>query len=243
MKPDDARFAALVRLGKRLYPGFRFKWPQMDWVSSAGFNAYLERFGEHDGLNTERRWMLAQLMRLVQDVPGHTAECGVFQGAGSYLMCSMNEELGGRRTHYLFDSFEGISAPGSADGGYWTKGDLACGEDRVRGNLAPFANYSIHKGWIPECFDDASDQRFAFVHIDVDLYEPTRDSLAFFYDRLNPGGVIVCDDFGFSTCPGATLACREFLNDRPEKMIALASGGGFLIKGTKTCPERGLGAL
>jgi predicted O-methyltransferase YrrM len=69
------------------------------------------------------------------------------------------------------------------------------------------------------------------VHIDVDLYNPTKDSLEFFCPRLRPGGIIVCDDYGFSSCPGATAACNEFLADKPEKMIGLSDGGGFLFKG------------
>jgi hypothetical protein len=226
-----------------LYPRYRFKWPQMDWIRSAPFNAYLARFGELEGMNTERRWMLGQLMRLVQAVPGDTAECGSFEGAGSYLMCAMNRTLGGERTHFVFDSFAGLSAPMENDGKYWVPGALSVSENTVRRNLSEFPAVSIHKGWIPDGFDAARDRRFAVVHIDVDLYEPTRDSIAFFYERMNPGGIIVCDDFGFSTCPGATKACREFLADKPEKMIAMASGGGFLIKGVTTAAESGLAAL
>ena len=41
----DLRFRLLMRLGALLYPGYRFKWPQMDWVSDARFNSYLTRFG------------------------------------------------------------------------------------------------------------------------------------------------------------------------------------------------------
>jgi hypothetical protein len=70
--------------------------------------------------------------------------------------------------------------------------------------------------------------------VDVDLYEPTRDSIRFFYDRLNPGGILVCDDYLFMTCPGATEAIDEFLADKPEKMLGLPGGGGFFIKGCAT---------
>jgi len=38
------------------------------------------------------------------------------------------------------------------------------------------------------------DKTFLFVHVDVDLYEPTRDSIAFFYPRMNLGAVSLCDD-------------------------------------------------
>jgi len=100
--------------------------------------------------------------------------------------------------------------------------------------LAEFPGVSLLAGWIPERFPAVADRRFAFVHIDVDLYEPTRDSLAFFYPRMSAGGIVVCDDYGFTSCPGATRAVDEYLADRPEKMIALSCGGGFLVKGVAT---------
>ncbi len=77
-------------------------------------------------------------------------------------------------------------------------------------------------------------KRFAFVHIDVDLHEPTMDSVEFFYPRLAPGGILLCDDYAIGTCVGATEAIDDFFDDKPEKMIALDAGGGFMIKGVVT---------
>jgi hypothetical protein len=51
------------------------------------------------------------------------------------------------------------------------------------------------------------------------------------------GGIFVCDDYGFLTCPGATKAMDEFLLTKREKMISLPGGGGFFIKGCVTAPE------
>ncbi len=50
----------------------------VEWWSDPEFNAYLDRFEERRGNNTQRRWMLWQLARLTDRVEGHTAECGVF---------------------------------------------------------------------------------------------------------------------------------------------------------------------
>ena len=131
-----------------------------------------------------------------------------------------------------------MSEPGPADGTHWSRGDLAAGEEVVRLNLERFAErLRFHPGWIPERFADVADRSFAFVHVDVDLRQPTLDSLEFFYPRLSPGGILLCDDYGCTTCPGATAAIDAFLQDKPEKMIALDAGGGFIIKGTTTAPE------
>lgn len=227
----DYRFILLAKLGRILYPDYRFKWPQMDWIQDPDFNTYLKKFGELDGWNSERRWLVWHLMRLTAGVSGNTAECGSFEGADSYLICKSNA---GQRHHHIFDSFEGLSQPGQSDGTYWQSGGLARGEKVVAKNLAEFSEFTLHKGWIPSRFDDVSGQQFSFVHIDVDLHQPTLDSLAFFYPRMNKGGIIICDDYGSSVCPGATRAVDEFLADKPEKMIPMPSAGGFFIKGIPT---------
>ena len=227
-------FEVLRRIGRILVPNYRFKWPQMGWWNDPIFNEYLVKFGEIDGANTDRRWMQYQLMRLVKNVPGDTAECGVYNGAGSYMICKVNQvnELH-HRTHHLFDSFEGLSKPSEFDGTHWIEGDLSYPLKKVTENLSGYT-LKIHKGWIPDCFSNSEQHYFCFVHIDVDLYQPTLDSIEFFYPRMNEGGLILCDDYGFTSCPGAAKAIDQFLQDKQEKMISLSGGGGFLIKGTET---------
>ena len=226
------RFDVLRKLAVELLPEYHFKWPQMAWWEDAGFAAYLERFGESTGCNSDRRWAVYQLLRLIKDVPGDTAECGVYTGAMSWLICRANQDDAVERSHHLFDSFEGLSAPDTPDGSHWRSGDLSCNLERVKANLSEFGDaLHYYPGWIPDCFAEVSGRRFAFLHIDVDLYAPTREAVNFFYPLLNPGAIVVCDDYGFTSCPGATLAVDEVLSNKPEKMLMLPDGGGFFIKG------------
>jgi hypothetical protein len=226
------RFYLLRKIAGLLLPEYRFKWPQMAWWDDVAFNDYLSKFQELDGNNSDRRYLVSQLLRLTVAVAGDTAEVGVFQGAMSWLILRAN---GGQRQHHLFDSFEGLSNPNPVDGDHWAPGALACSEDAVHRNLAEFSgHFKSYKGWVPERFHEVEERRFSFVHIDVDLYEPTHASLAFFYPRMSPGGIIVCDDYNFTSCPGASRAVDDFLADMPEKMIGLSAGGGFLIAGTAT---------
>lgn len=226
------RFFLMRVVAGLILPTYRFHWPQLLWWDDEAFTAYLKKFDQLDDSNSHRHWMVAQLMRQVSDVSGDTAECGVFKGASSYLICKANQNARGRRVHHVFDSFSGLSEPSARDGSFWSKGDLCCALDVVRANLSEFGDEAVrfHEGWIPERFADVGHRRFSFVHIDVDLYEPTRDSLAFFYPRMQAGGIILCDDYGFTTCPGATVAFDEYLLDKPEPIIGLPCGGGFLIK-------------
>lgn len=236
-KNPAKRLEALAKYGEILVPGYRFYWPYPTSWSNEGFNRYLQKFSETDGFNTQRRWAMSQLLRLISDVAGDTAECGVYRGAGSHAILFANSKSKHARHHHIFDSFEGISRPVGEDGAYWTKGDLTSPEEVAANALRDFKEKTFYKGWIPTRFDEVADRAFSFVHIDVDLYAPTKDSLEFFYSRLSSGGIFACDDYGMQFCPGATKACDEFLTDKTEKMICFPAGGGFFIKGIATSPE------
>lgn len=240
MRFEQTRLKFLRAFGTMLFPHYKFDWPQIGWWQDPDFASYLAAFGEVKSFNAGRRWTLYQLARLVADVAGDTAECGVYEGSSSFLICQATG--GNGRTHHAFDSFEGLSSPVAADGNHWQKGHLSTPMERAQRNLRHFPHVDWHKGWIPDRFADIASRRFALVHIDVDLFEPTRDSMEFFYPRMNTGGIIVCDDYACTTCPGATKAADDYLRDKPEKMVSLPCGGGFLIKGTPTKPAESISA-
>ena len=97
-------------------------------------------------------------------------------------------------------------------------------------NLADFDNYTALAGWIPERFDEVRELEFSFVHVDVDLYEPTRDTIDFFYSRVSSNGIMLFDDYGFKSCPGAKKAIDEFFKTRPENVISLPTGQALITK-------------
>ncbi len=229
------RWYWLSQAGQILCPEYRFRWPQTDWLKNENFTQFLEEIDEASGYNADRRWFANQMLRLVQNVEGDMVECGTYIGATARLMIQACKPFG-KKLH-IFDSFEGVSEPSQFDGTHWQKGFLSASEECVHAQLKPFAtkdDYTLYKGWIPERFNEVADKLISFVHIDVDLYKPTRDSIEFFYSRMNENAICLCDDYACWTCPGATKAIDEFLADKPEKMLSMPSGGGFFIKGVAT---------
>jgi hypothetical protein len=191
---------------------------------------FLRTFRKLEGDNfhsADRKFFLRGSLDLVRHLPGDTAECGVYKGSSSYIICQRLADL--RKTHHVFDSFEGLSEPTGVDGQLWSKGDLSAGEAVVQSTLKGFP-IKLYKGWIPARFAEVADKTFCYIHIDVDLYQPTLDSLEFFYSRMVPGGIILCDDYGFLTCPGARQAFDEFIEGKPERIIEVPTGQGFIIK-------------
>lgn len=175
----------------------------------------------------DRKYTVYQLIQLVLNSSGETAECGAYKGATSYFICHRIQGLG--KTHHVFDSFQGLSEPTAFDNPVWKAGHLAADDSYIRTILKDFDFVHYHVGWIPEKFPEVAEQRFCFLHLDLDLYQPTLDSLQFFYERMTAYGIIICDDYGFLSCVGVTSAMDEFFADKPEKIIALPTGQGLVV--------------
>jgi hypothetical protein len=199
--------------------------PALAWAKDEEFLREMRRF-DPSGYSMERRFLLRELLKLVDHLEGDTAEAGVYEGGSSSIICKAR---GRRSTHWAFDSFEGISAPSEHDDDFWSAGALASSETGARALLEPLGAVVL-KGWIPDVFTEASIERLVFAHVDVDIHDPTFASFEFFYDLVVPGGVIVCDDYGFSVCAGAKRAVDQFMADRPESVIHSPTGQGVVIK-------------
>lgn len=204
------------------------------WFHDKEYMDAWKDFPESNDVIHERRFNLYYLAKSVRNIPGDMAECGVYKGAGSHLILRANEGAG-KRMH-IFDSFEGLSRPRKEDAPLkdrtflWKEHDLSATESLVRKNLSRYPNVDYYKGWIPDRFLEVGSRRFSVVHLDVDLYQPTLDSLVFFYDRMNKGGLIVCDDYGFESCPGAHAAINEFMQNKQEFVVHLTTGQGLIVK-------------
>ena len=148
-----------------------------------------------------RAYNLGQYFLRSFKVSGQRAECGTLKGFSALLMSRLargvNPEYRGGGMHVV-DSFEGLSAPKEQDAvrGRFVNaaGSMACPLDQVQRVLADFPETRFHKGWIPGVLAALPEAEWSFVHIDVDLYEPTLGALEYFVPRLAPGGIIVNDD-------------------------------------------------
>jgi hypothetical protein len=156
-------------------------------------------------------------------VEGDICEFGVAQGATSRLIGS--EIMPTERQLWLFDSFEGLPAPGPEDklihdifnlgsmAAY--KGTMASPESEVLAKLDsvgfPRARTKIKKGWVKDQIRVGElPVKVAFAYVDFDFYEPIKDALEFLDTRMPAGGRIVVDDYGYFS-EGAQLAVDQFV--------------------------------
>jgi len=69
---------------------------------------------------------------------------------------------------------------------------------------------------------------FALVNIDVDLYNPTKAGLEYFYPLLSPGGVIIVHDYNHKW-PGIKKAADEFAATIPESLVTVPDMEGSVM--------------
>jgi O-methyltransferase len=163
------------------------------------------------------------------------AEVGVYKGGTSYFMLLLLEALGQTSvTLHCFDTFQGHS-PEDVKNQIDANQRAAAFNDtsfvEVSHYLKKFKNVELHKGRFQEVASQVPGKHFSFVHLDVDIYEPTRYALEFFDSRLVEGGIILVDDYGSITCPGVKKATDEFsLGKRNYFVFHFLTGQCLLIK-------------
>lgn len=162
-----------------------------------------------------------------RNLPGVIAELGVWKRERARII----RRLLPGRLFYLFDTFEGFT-PEQMRQEMNRFGDVENKEflnslfrqtstDLVLGNIGNAETVIVKKGVFPESAKDVDD-RFVFVHIDVDLYQPTLDGLEFFYPRMTPGGYIMIHDYGHPTrWRGCKEAVREFCDRNGAAIVPL----------------------
>ena len=71
--------------------------------------------------------------------------------------------------------------------------------------------------------------KIALLHVDVDLLEPTKQSIEKFHSYMVKGGVMVFDDYGFF--PGANIVIDEFIrkNDLEIKKFQFVHTPSYVV--------------
>lgn len=181
-------------------------------------------------LDVKKAYFLHLFAKESANLPGEVAELGVYRGAGSRIIY---EAINKKKKFYLFDSWEGLPQTDAAGDENWDEGELQEADiDEVK-KLLHEDDFIFIQGFFPqslETFDMPADEKFSFVHMDMDLYTSTKDALDYFYPRMVQGGMIIIDDFEVTACPGVVRAAKEALDGKPENAVPLLTGQGLIIK-------------
>ena len=161
--------------------------------------------------------MYPYLQRFVAEVietgvQGDFAEIGVLAGE-TFIPLAAEAAKAGRIAHAV-DSFRGMGKPLPQDGEGYPEGRFDVGgpgELQSRLDALGLRKATrVHAGFVPSILTELKDSRFAFVHIDLDHYLPTKQALNFVWERMSPGGVMICHDYFPEKNQLASLAYKEW---------------------------------
>jgi O-methyltransferase len=196
------------------------------WREDPTFVALLDAAGKVSMLNPAKMYSLYQFARSVASLPGEAAELGVFRGGSARVLGTVFRG----RTLHLFDTFSGMPFHDPARD-YHLSGDFQdTSLAAVQAFLHDVDGLVFHQGTFTETLPSVADRTFAFVHIDADLYASVRECCEFFYPRMTRGGILLFDDYGFVSCPGAREAVDAFFATRPEVPVYLLTGQCLVVR-------------
>jgi hypothetical protein len=180
----------------------------------------------------ERIAALCEATRYVEkaELPGAIVECGVWRG-GSMMAVAKTLLAFGRceRELFLFDTFEGMTAPGARDVSVSGEAATALLRKRSKSEDDPFWCYApldavraavlstgypqdkIHfiKGPVEQTLPAQAPSQIVLLRLDTDWYESTHHELTHLYPRLVVGGPLIIDDYGH--WQGARKAVDDYI--------------------------------
>jgi macrocin-O-methyltransferase TylF-like protien len=164
--------------------------------------------------------LVLNIKQVLEDgISGDLAELGVYRGHSAAVLASFARAYA--RQLHLFDTCAGFDRRDFQrdEASKATDPYSATSIEAVR-RLVGDRSVTYVAGRFPESLPpEFSAKSFAVVHLDCDLYEPTKAGLAFFYPRLAPGGLLIAHDYGGLYWEGVKRALDEFAREIPERPI------------------------
>lgn len=190
--------------------------------------------------SVQRIAALCEAVRYVVErrIPGDIVECGVWKGGSMMAVARTLLGLGDQsRQLYLYDTFEGMTAPTDKDisllgkaaedllktesksdpASVWCVSSLESVQQALGSVGYEAAKTHYVKGRVEDTIPHDVPERIALLRLDTDWYESTRHELEHLYPRLSVGGVLIIDDYGHWR--GARQAVDEYM--RKHGMLLL----------------------
>tara|TARA_A100001015_G_C14809720_1_gene640313 strand:+ start:35 stop:820 length:786 start_codon:yes stop_codon:yes gene_type:complete len=164
-------------------------------------------------------WAIIQSIKHIKknNIDGELVECGVFKGGNLILYKKIIDQIGLEKKIYAYDTFEGMTRPGEFDKDLkninasdtfnkyksakvpWCYSSIK----DVKKNISKFdinaeKDFVFIKGKVEETLleKDNIPEKISLLRLDTDFYESTKIELELLFPRLQPGGVLIIDDYG-----------------------------------------------
>jgi O-methyltransferase len=158
-------------------------------------------------------------------IDGDYVEAACHLGISSRMMADYVDFGQVDKTYWLYDLFDNDGTVSEVLPGH--------GPDLYEQTIAKFrdmSNVRIVKGRIPDSFEQGAPEKIALLHIDMNNAPSERATLEALYDRVQPGGFMIFDDYGWVQYRAQKDSADEFMASRGKKILELPTGQGLAIR-------------
>lgn len=181
------------------------------WLDDQKFMGLYRLVEAHTLVDIYRCYELFSWVIRNSHIPGDILEVGVWRGGTGCLMGAALQMVSPDATLYLVDTFSGVVKAGPDD--TWYKGgehqDTSPGVVKGLAGLLKLQNVQVLSGIYPDEVNPALLNGLRLCHIDVDTYQSAKDVFCEVWPKVNRGGAVIFDDYGFWGCEGITRLCNE----------------------------------
>jgi len=185
-----------------------------------------------------------ELYRRIIGLPGSVVEFGVYKGASFMRMLTFRDLMENESSRKIigFDAFGRFpvdAGESDDDKSFIEKFERQGGDGITREGLIDavdgkgMANFELVAGdvfeTLPGYLEAHPELRIALLHLDMDVYGPTRFVIDQLVDHVVPGGLVLFDDYGL--VGGATRAADELAArlGAPIEKLPLYAAPSFIV--------------
>lgn len=212
----------------------------------------LERVGTYTLTPPERIAALIDAVNYVSTrrLPGAMVECGVWRGGSMMAVALTLLSRDDLRDLYLFDTYEGLTAPTERDVDLAGKRQVDTWRPESPGAVADLADVKTAfnttgydptrvyfvVGRVEDTLPEQAPDSISLLRLDTDWYKSTKHELETLYPRLVPGGVLIIDDYGHFQ--GAREAVDEYFGDCGPFLVRTDYTSRVAVKPQSSPPTR-----
>ncbi|MCL2839581.1 MAG: class I SAM-dependent methyltransferase [Defluviitaleaceae bacterium] len=188
---------------------------------------------------------------VLNNIEGDFVECGVWRGGNALIAAAVFKAYGANKKVWLFDTFEGfddinptehdtLTSTGkqidavdmdTALEKYYDTSNCGNAIEDVQENFRAYnllsENVIFVKGDVLKTLEgDNIPEKISILRLDTDLYESTKKEVEILYPKVEMGGVLIVDDYGYHD--GARIAVEEYFSDRTKPMLQYIDNTGRL---------------
>lgn len=179
-------------------------------------------------------WTAATACQISTEREKNFVELGVCDGLTAWYAADARRQIGCDGQFYLYDAWAGMRSDLLTSSEKTSEGSYAfLNVENTKRNLAlsGASDFVFNKGYLPESFSTCPNpESVAWLHIDLNSALPTIASLAYFWEKMLPGGIILFDDFAWPGYEDTRQQIEAWCEKRNIDVMQIPTGQALISK-------------